>query len=585
MTEDGSGTRTRAEKERSQRLGRGAAAISEDASCVGHWQVDRLRAETGSDVTAAEARDALERCGVRVAELPSLPAGPPRAIARHADYAEILERLGHKLSVELVFGDGIADGFSLLGGIRLGNGRRLNQEAVEEALGRTPPAARHGDWKRALSVLADSAREQGALDDIVFWEVTQVLRPLARLGYSQRAITEQAVRLSLNRDQAEILAAAVAEEHQMREPPRPAAELPVEQGAVTADRSPEQDTGREPSSPAAAAVTREFLKPITDLQVRSVRGRTDVVQLSWTPPADECVLHLRMAGDRAPWQLGETIARSEADSYGRPLNASGVLGPDRRMACEVAVPQERTFVTAITIGNAGAAVGRTVELTRDAPVRGLTQRRFGEEVRLTWTWPDEATSAYVAWQPSAAAGDPHGSPPPREQRRCSKRAFDAEGGFTAVMGHAAQRVEVWAVITTDGEEHFTVPAEIEVPAMAARVRCDFLPAPGLLNGFRRLAGRRRRLQLQLLAELPCVLPDLVVVQCKHPAVPLAPHHYDEIVERITGRSLDPDTPVRVPIPLEGGERCWMACFVDPAKSAAARGRVALVPPPGGWRRW
>ena len=57
-----------------QRLDRGAAAVSEDASCVGPWRVDRLCAESGPGVTAAEARRALERRGVRVAELPGLAA-------------------------------------------------------------------------------------------------------------------------------------------------------------------------------------------------------------------------------------------------------------------------------------------------------------------------------------------------------------------------------------------------------------------------------------------------------------------------------------------------------------------------------
>ena len=66
----------------------------------------------------------------------------------------------------------------------------------------------------ALSILAAAAQEPGALDDIAVWEVVEVLRPLARLGYSQRALTEQAARLSLERDEAEVLAAAVAEEHE-----------------------------------------------------------------------------------------------------------------------------------------------------------------------------------------------------------------------------------------------------------------------------------------------------------------------------------------------------------------------------------
>ena len=75
MIQGGSDSRDRAEGEHSQRLDRRAAAISEDASCVGQWHVNLLCAEAGQGVTAIEAGKALEHWGVRVAELPRLP-GP-----------------------------------------------------------------------------------------------------------------------------------------------------------------------------------------------------------------------------------------------------------------------------------------------------------------------------------------------------------------------------------------------------------------------------------------------------------------------------------------------------------------------------
>ena len=84
MTQNGSESRDPGQG--AQRLDRGAAAVSEDASCVGPGRVDQLRSESGPGVTAAEARSALERHGVRVAELPSLPAQPPSAIARHPEW-------------------------------------------------------------------------------------------------------------------------------------------------------------------------------------------------------------------------------------------------------------------------------------------------------------------------------------------------------------------------------------------------------------------------------------------------------------------------------------------------------------------
>src|ERR1700733_13608721 len=111
--------------DQAQRLDREAAAVSEDASCVGQWHIDRLCAAAGPDVSAAP-----ERHGVRVAELPSLPAARPVYLAPYPDFTDCVARLGRKLSMELVF-DNAAYGFRLLGGLRLDDGRRLDKEAIE----------------------------------------------------------------------------------------------------------------------------------------------------------------------------------------------------------------------------------------------------------------------------------------------------------------------------------------------------------------------------------------------------------------------------------------------------------------------
>ena len=163
----------------------------------------------------------------------------------------------------------------------------------------------HDDWHRVLSILADAAQEPRALDDIAFWEVVEVLRSLARLDYSQRALTEQAVRLSLERGEAEVLAAAVAEEHEMLESRDPAAPTmpsrrPRRRTPAAPDHSAAPDPGTGPDPPAASRpVLAEPLQPVTDLQARTIRGRTDIVQLSWSPPPAG-VVSLRMAAGAAP---------------------------------------------------------------------------------------------------------------------------------------------------------------------------------------------------------------------------------------------------------------------------------------------
>jgi hypothetical protein len=575
MTQEGGESRDPGQG--AQRLDRIAAAVSEDASCVGPGRVDQLRAESGPDVTAAEARRALERRGVRVTDLPGLPAQPPGAIARHPEFADLLPRLGRKLSVELVFGSALRRGFRVLRGLRLEDGRHLDREVIDEARQQAPTGAMHDDWSRVLSILADAAQEPGALDDIAFWEVVEVLRPLARLGYSQRALTEQAARLSLERGEAEVLAAAVAEEHEVLKPRDPAAPAMTEPSVPAAESSTVPDRGAAPDQPAASRpVHAEPLQPVTDLQARTIRSRTDIVQLSWSPPPAGLV-SMRMAAEPPPWAAGTIVAASDADSYGRPLGATGVPGPDRRMTHELALPQARAFVTAMTVRDADAAVGRTVEITKGAPVRGLSARRFGGEVRLTWTWPEEATAAQVAWQPSAAIGDEGVASAGRQQRTCSRRAYNAEGGFAAVMGHGAQRVAVWAVIAGADGEQVTAPAEIEVPEAGIPVHYDVRRVPGF-GGLVSLVRQQRRRTLRVRATRRCVLPDLIVVESRHPGIPLSPHN-GETVAKIAGRPMDSDIPLEVVVKLGADGPSWLACFVDPAKPAPARGRVTLVGPP------
>jgi hypothetical protein len=575
-----------------QRLDRGAAAVAEDASCVGSGRVDRLRAGAGPDVTAAEARSALERRGVRVAELPQLPGKPPGALGPHPEFAGLLPRLGRKLSIELVFGSSLKRGFRVLAGLRLEDGRHLDRAVIDEARRQAPAGAMHDDWSRVLSILAAAAQEPGALDDIALWEVVEVLRPLARLGYSQRALTEQAARLSLERGEAEVLAAAVAEEHELLELLETrdlAAPAVTEPSAPAAYRPTVPDPGIAPGpaaggpaagGPAAGGpVTVDPpLQPVTDLQVRTIRSRTDIVQLSWSPPPAGLV-SMRMAPDPPPWREGTAVTTGDVDGYGSPLGVTGLPGPDRKMTHELTLPAARAFVTAMTVLGPAAAVGRTVEVTRGAPVRGLSARRFGDEVRLTWAWPEEAIAARVAWQPSAVTGGGvTGVAAGREERTCTRRAYDAEGGFAAVMGYPAQHVAVWVVLAGADEKQVTAPAELVVPGTGIPVHYDVRRVPGF-GGLVSLIRRRRRRQVRVRATLACDLPDLVVVESRNPAIPLGPQD-GQTVARIAGRRLEPGRPLAVVVPLGPHRPSWVACFVDPARPAQARGQVTLAPAPG-----
>lgn len=550
--------------------------MAEDASCVGSGRVDRLRAAAGPGITAPEVRSALERRGVRVAELPVLPVRPPDAIRRHPDFTDRLPRLGRKLSIELVFGSSLKRGFRVLAGLRLEDGRHLDRAAIDQASQQAPAGAMHDDWSMVLSVLADAAQQPGALDEIALWEIVEVLRPLARLGYSQRALTEQAARLSLERGEAEVLAAAVAEEHERLETRDLGAPTATEPSVPAAHHPTVPDRGAGPE-PAGPPVTTEPLTPVTDLQARRIRSRTDIVQLSWSPPPAGLV-SMRIAADSPPWREGTVVTVRDVDEYGRALDVAGLAGPDGKMTHELPRPQTRSLVTAMTVLGVVAAVGRTVDITRGAPVRGLAARRFGDEVRLTWTWPEEAVKARVAWQPSPVTGDAGAAPAGRQERACSRRKYEAEGGFSAVMGHEAQLVAVWAVLPGADGELVTDPAEIRVEATGVPVHYDVRRVRGF-GGLASLVRRRRRRRVRVRATRPCDLPDLVVVESRSPGIPLRPQD-GETVGRIRGQRMEPGTPVEVVVKLGAHGPSWVACFVDPARPAQTRGQVTVAPAPG-----
>ncbi len=54
--------------------------------------------------------------------------------------------------------------------------------------------------------------------------------------------------------------------------------------------------------------------------------------------------------------------------------------------------------------------------------------------------------------------------------------------------------------------------------------------------------------------------------------------------KITGKTIDPGTPLRVMVELGPARPSWIACFIDPAGPAAGCDRVLLVGPPVGRQR-
>ncbi len=203
--------RERAHREQRERLARLAQAEAGAATHVGPLTVAKLRAAAGDGVSDAQARQAITDAGVRVVD--ALPRLPVQAPPKYADLARLVSSLGLRLSPEVVFGDDVRRGFHVFGGLRLVDGRRIDDAALEaarrrlEALPHTAPGKT--STANVLAILRAAREQAGRIEALVLWEILDRLRPLAASGFLQKVIASQAQELGLVEDDAGVLAAAM----------------------------------------------------------------------------------------------------------------------------------------------------------------------------------------------------------------------------------------------------------------------------------------------------------------------------------------------------------------------------------------
>ena len=201
-----------ARREQLDRLTRLAQAEAGAVTHVGPSAVARLRSALGGAVSEAEVTAALRKAGVRIVE--EFPAVPVAPHPKQADLARHLAQLGVWPSAAVVFGDAFGDGFRVLGGFRLADGRALDDEAIAAARSRLDAMSYADPAKtpseNVLAILRAAARKPGDLDALLLSEVVERLRPLARSGFVQRVIAAQARESGLDEDEAGLIAAAMA---------------------------------------------------------------------------------------------------------------------------------------------------------------------------------------------------------------------------------------------------------------------------------------------------------------------------------------------------------------------------------------
>lgn len=183
---------------------------------------------------------------------------------------------------------------------------------------------------------------------------------------------------------------------------------------------------------------------------------------------------------------GDRTAAEGSGTAGAP-EGTGTARPER-VRVGVALGAGTHHVVAVTSCGDQAVVGGSVRVVAVPSVTGLHARRFGDLVRLGWTWPEEAAAARVSWR---SFGSPQGG-----ERLCERPRYEAGGGFEAPMGPGPVRVAVRAVVGgVPGP-----PAALTVPGGPV---LDYHVVPaGLL---------RRDRRVTLAARTDCTSPRVAVV--------------------------------------------------------------------------
>jgi hypothetical protein len=278
--------------------------------------------------------------------------------------------------------------------------------------------------------------------------------------------------------------------------------------------------------------------PVRDLSVHAGGGTGFLA--SWTPPPRGRV-SLRVGAGPPAWPAGTVVEADQVSVFGHEVLQEPTPAADGRVRLELALAPGANHVLPVTVVGDQAVVGEQVRVTAAPPARDLRAERYDTVVRVSWTWPDNAATAVVSWVPEGA--EPAGG------TRCTRRAYDAEGGFEAVMGAGTVRVSVAIVVASGADEAMSASASVTVPGrpvLAYRVA-----AAGLL---------RRERVVSVTAEHGCDMPEIAVV---YAAGAVQPHSADQgrVLATLPAGRLTAGETVSVRVqPPRAPRPAWLMCF-------------------------
>lgn len=301
-------------------------------------------------------------------------------------------------------------------------------------------------------------------------------------------------------------------------------------------------TGALRSAPVVVrgAIRPEAL-PVAALTATAAPGTDLAVRLSWSQsPGSEIVI--RRSPRPCPWEYGQMVALAELAGYGDELEGT-FTGKGESMTLLAQLPPGRSYCVPFTLDVDGAIRGQDAVVDLADPVHRLRAQRFGDDVRITWCWPEAVSAAHVQW----AGGS----------RRITVAQYRDEGGCQLRGVPAVSRVEVGAVMLGDSGEcrspTTSVLVEERTPQLSYQLR---------RRGTRLTGGVRCVVTLSGAQPVPEV--TIIIVAAPGHAMPSSPDAGLELLRQRV--MIDPATPVVLEAPVPRLPKpYWLRCFLaEPA---------------------
>ena len=299
--------------------------------------------------------------------------------------------------------------------------------------------------------------------------------------------------------------------------------------------------------------TRPQAHPVKSLSAAVVTDGGPSVRLTWRQqPGNDVVV--RRGSTPCPWPYGAVVPQQDLGRWGTELRGRPApLGSSTTLV--VTVPPGRSYYVAFTTDGAGALRGQDTVVDLTNPVRDVRAQRFGDDILVTWEWPDAVVAADVRWETGV--------------RRISRQRFRDEGGCRLVGARTVRRVDVEAVVFEgDGDE---------TRAPGVSVAVDERP-PQLTYELARRGQRWARgvyCTVTVRGAETVTETTLALVGTAGHTMPLRYRAEDEIEQwRVT---VSPGVPVVLPeVPVPGHLRkpYWLRCFLIEEPAPAL-----LVDPP------